>query len=365
MTKIVCLGDAMIDGSLFEESAASLGRFDVQASNWVNDWSELQHRRLKVEQEGPAIENVPPYFIEHSDSDMALGLFCPFSAAGMDAFENLRLIGVARAGTENVDIGAATERGIIVVNVMGRNAEAVSDFAIGMMLSESRNIARAHTAIHNQVWRKTFSNGSFIPEMRGKRIGIVGFGHIGRFIAEKLSGFKVDIAVYDPWVDKQAVSNASAVHVDKETLFKTSDYITLHARLTDDSRGLVGKSELELMKPTAYLINTARAGLVHMPALVQALEQQQIAGAALDVFEEEPIPDNHPLLKLDNVTLTTHIAGTTTEALTRSPKLLVEQVKAVLRGSKTASVKNPEVLNRPEVQAWITQMAAEVDGANG
>lgn len=362
MTKIVCLGDAMIDGHLFEQSATSIGRFNVYASNWVDDWNELQHRRLKVEQEGPGIESVPAYLTTHRDAEIALGLFCPFSAQAMDAFENLRLIGVARAGTENVDIQAATERGIIVVNVMGRNAQAVSDFAIGMMLSESRNIARAHAAIHNGVWRKTFPNSNFIPEMTGKRIGIIGFGHIGRLITEKLSGFKVEIAVYDPWVDKDAITHAGAIAVDKDTLFATSDYITVHARLTKESHGLVGAKELALMKPTAYVINTARAGLVDMDALVNALQNQQIAGAALDVFEEEPIPETHPLLKLDNVTLTTHIAGTTTEALTRSPKLLADQVQQVLRGQPTASVKNPSVLERTDVQAWLQQMAANVAG---
>lgn len=360
MAKIVCLGDAMIAGRQFEEAAKTLGNFEVVASDWETNWDQLQHRRLKIEQEGPGIEPVPEFYSQHQNADIAFGLFGPFSDKVMDSFEHLRLIGVARAGTENVDIAAATERGILVVNVMGRNAEAVSDFAIGMMLSESRNIARAHAAIHTGKWRKTFPNSNFIPEMKGKRIGIVGFGHIGRLIAEKLSGFKVDIAVYDPWIDEAVLTRYGATSVDKETLFKTSDYVTLHARLTKESTGLVGETELSLMKPTAYLVNTARAGLIDMDALMVALKNRQIAGAALDVFEEEPIPADHPILTLDNLTLTTHIAGTTTEALTRSPKLLVEQVRETLLGNGTSSVKNPSVLARAEVQAWLKHTLQEV-----
>lgn len=355
--KVICIGDAMIPGADFTKAAEALGPAERVTADWETDWPRLQHRRLVVEQQGPGVEPVPEAFRAHPDAEMVLGLFCPFSAEGMDALPNLRLIGVARAGTENVDLAAATARDIVVLNVLGRNAEAVSDFAVGLMLAEARNIGRAHAAIKSGQWRKQFPNSAFVPELRGKTVGIVGFGHIGRLVAKKLSGFGVNLLVFDPWVNPADIEAMGARAVDKATLFAEADFITLHARLTPESRHLVGREEIARMKPTAILVNTARSGLVDTDALVEALQEGRIAGAALDVFDVEPIPEGHPLLALDNVTLTSHIAGTTREALTRSPELLVNEVVNLLEGRK-AAVKNPEVLERPKVQAWLREAAA-------
>lgn len=352
--KILCIGDAMIPGIEFATAAQRLGTSEMVAADWETDWERLQHRRLVVEQEGPGIEDIPAVFLEHRDAEIVLGLFCPLSAESMNAFRNLKIIGTARAGTENVDIQAATERGIAVVHVMGRNAEAVSDYTIGLLLSETRNIARAHAAIQNGHWRKKFANSDYVPELKRKTVGIVGFGHIGRLVAKKLSGFDVRIVVYDPLVNEKSVQGFNVSLVDQEMLFREADFITLHARLTKDNHGFVGRSQLGLMKPTAYLLNTARSGLIDMDALVDALKEKRIAGAGLDVFEIEPIPPSHPILQLDNVTLTTHIAGTTREALTRSPELLVEEVCKLLTNEPGVTLKNPEVLNQPGFRDWLS-----------
>ncbi|MHB1684321.1 MAG: 2-hydroxyacid dehydrogenase [Bacilli bacterium] len=356
--KIVCVGDAMITGDAFAEAAGKLGASTIVSGDWETDWNRLQHRRLVVEQEGPAVESVPETFEQNLDAQIALGLFCPFSAESMDSFSNLRIIGVARAGVENVDVAAATERGILVFHITGRNAQAVSDFAVGMLLSEARNIARAHAAIGQGKWQKKFSNSSYVPELKGKTVGIIGYGHIGQLVAKKLSGFDVRILVYDPWFSGEAPYDA--VSVDKQTLFRESDFITLHARLSEQSRHLVGEEELALMKSTAYLINTARSGLINTDALVEALKAERIAGAGLDVFDIEPIPSDHPLLALNNVTLTTHIAGTTREALTRSPELLVEQIDKFLAGQANVTLKNPEVLEREHVRMEIERLTEQL-----
>lgn len=358
--KIVCVGDAMIPGEDILSAAKQLGTADYQVADWERDWKKLQNRRLIVEQQGPGAESIPEIFCEHTNTEIALGLFCPFSADMMDRVPNLRLIGVARAGVENVDVAAATLRGILVLHVMGRNAEAVSDFTVGMLLSEVRNIARAHTAIHNREWRKEFSNSEYVPELKGKTVGIVGFGYIGRLVAQKLSGFGVTILAYDPWVNQAGVECNGVHFVDKETLFETADFITLHARLNEGSKYLVGANEFDRMKQTAYLVNTARSGLVDTAALVTALRDRRFAGAALDVFDVEPIPENHPLLSLDNVTLTTHIAGTTREALTRSPELLVNEIEQLLDGQECGALQNPEVLNDPSVREWLRSAAKQL-----
>ncbi|HEU4974354.1 MAG TPA: 2-hydroxyacid dehydrogenase [Baekduia sp.] len=360
--KVLCIGDAMIPGVDLAESASALGTTEVVATDWERDWSGLQHRRLVVEQRGPAAEPVPDAFADHRDADVGLGLFAPWSAEGMDRFEQLRLIGVARAGVENVDLAAATERGILVLNVLGRNAEAVSDYTVGMILAEARNIARSHAAISAGQWRKEFSNSAFVPELHGKTIGIVGFGHIGQLVARKLGGFQVRVLAFDPFASPDALAAAGAHAATLDQLLRESDVVTLHARLTPESQGLIGRDELAKMQPTAYLVNTARSGLVDGDALVDALREQRIAGAALDVFDREPLAEGDPLLELDNVTLTSHLAGTTREALTRSPELLVGAVRDVLAGRPSPSLRNPEVLDRTDVRGWL-ESTRTTDGA--
>jgi D-3-phosphoglycerate dehydrogenase len=356
------VGDAMILGSEFKLAAEKfLSRFlgDVKVGNWETDWPKLQERRLVVEKKGPEIEVVDSLILQHGrDAEFLAGLFLPVSSKVFEAMPKLRIAGVSRAGVENVNVAEATKRGIVVFNIEGRNAEAVSDYAIGLMLAECRNIARAHFAIKNGQWRKEFSNSSWVPELKGKKVGIIGFGYIGRLVAQKLSGFGVTRLVYDPFVSPEDIRAAGCTPADKETLFKESDFVTLHARMSESTKNMVGEKELALMKPTAYLINTARAGMIDQNALAAALKEKRIAGAGLDVFIDEPPKPDNPLLALDNVTLTTHLAGTTREALTRSPEILMEDVARLLSGQKPRFVVNTEVLQRPEFNTWLAEVQA-------
>jgi D-3-phosphoglycerate dehydrogenase len=297
---------------------------------------------------------VDALILEHGqDAELLAGLFVPISSKVFDAMPKLRIAGVSRAGVENVNVAEASKRGVVVFNIEGRNAEAVSDFAIGMMLAECRNIARAHFAIKSGQWRKAFSNSDWVPELKGKKVGIIGFGYIGRLVAQKLSGFGVTRLVYDPFVGAEDVRAAGCVPVDKETLFKESDFVTLHARMSESTKNMVGEKELAWMKPTAYVVNTARAGMIDANALAAALQEKRIAGAGLDVFPDEPPKPDSPFLALDNVTLSTHIAGTTKEALSRSPEILMEDIALLLKGQKPRFVVNKEVLERPEFKTWL------------
>ncbi|CAL8980750.1 Hydroxypyruvate reductase [Rhodoplanes serenus] len=358
--KVLVVGDAMIRGDAFAASAQRIlgdRLAGLAAGEWESESGKLQARRLAVEKQGPEIEVVDPVITsEGRDAEILAGLFVPISSKVMDAMPKLRIAGVARAGVENVNVQAATERGILVFNVMGRNAEAVSDFAVGLMLAESRNIARSHMGIKTGTWRKAFSNSDWVPELKGKTVGLVGFGFIGSLVAKKLSGFDVKLLVHDTWVDPQAIRAAGATPVDKDTLFRESDFVSLHARLLPGGAKLVGAAELALMKPTAYLINTARAGLVDEAALVTALKEKRIAGAALDVHSSEPIAPGSEILTLDNVTLTSHIAGTTREALTRSPDLLFGDIARLFTGEAPNGIANPEVLKDPRFQAWLAEV---------
>jgi D-3-phosphoglycerate dehydrogenase len=173
-----------------------------------------------------------------------------------------------------------------------------------------------------------------------------------------LVGFGVSRLVYDPFVAAEEVRAAGCIPADKETLFKESDFVTIHARMSESTKNLVGEKELAVMKPTAYLINTARAGMIDQDALAAALKQKRIAGAGLDVFIDEPPKPDNPLLALDNVTLSTHLAGTTREALTRSPEILMEDVAKLLSGQKPRFVVNKDVLQRPEFKTWLAGVQA-------
>ncbi len=360
--KGLLLGDAMIGYKGFRGAWDKYLRDygDVQfAGDWEPSWDKLQHRRLEVEKRGPEIEPCDPLILEHgAGANVLMGLFIAVSSKVMEAMPDLRVVGVSRAGLENVNVAEATKRGILVFNVMGRNAHAVSDFAVGMMLAECRNIARAFCSIKQGQWRKTFSNSANIPELGGKTVGLVGFGNIGRLVAKKLSGFEAEVIVYDPYANPEAIAAAGCKLVDIETLFKSADFISIHARLTEKNKGMINDGLIRLMKPTAYFINTGRAGLVDQDALASALEEKRIAGAALDVFTSEPIPADSRFLKLDNVTLTTHIAGTTTDALTNSPYLLAADVAAFLKGEKARFIVNPEVLDQDGFKAWLAGVRA-------
>lgn len=315
----------------------------------------------RIQKNGPNDELIPAGFSEHKDAELLAGSFCPFSAQGLDVFENLHVIGVIRAGLENIDVAAASERGIAVVNANGRNADAVSDFTIGMMLSEARNIARAHHSIVSGGWQEEFASSATTPDLRRKTIGLFGFGAIGKLMAEKLSGFHVNLIIYDPYIQHAVVDPFSGKLVDKATLFKESDFVCVHARLTSENQHTIGKAEFELMKPSAYFINTARAGLVDYAALVSALREHRIAGAALDVFDNEPLAADDPLRTLDNVTLTTHRAGATVDAANNSPRLIFERMQQIIAGNPTDGFVNPAVLQDARFQEWRTKAKAELD----
>ncbi len=357
MKKVILSGDPMITSDLFLKGFEKhLSKYfdKIVTEDFETDWASLQDRRLKVEQQGPEIEVVPEVILrEGKDAELLAGLFVPVNSKVFDAMPNLRIVGLARAGTENINLVEATKRGVLAFNVMGRNAEAVSDFAIGLMLAESRNIAKAHLSLRNGGWQKEFSNVNFVPQLKNKIVGIAGFGYIGKMVAKKLSGWDLEVVVYDDYVSKEDVEALGYRKVDKETIFKESDFLSIHLRMTPETKHWADKTHLDLMKKEAYLINTGRSGLIDMDYLAEILSKKQISGAGLDVFDDEPLKEDSIWRKLDNVTTTTHIAGTTTEVFTQSPFLLFEDIEKLIKGEKANFILNPEVLENKEFKAWL------------
>jgi D-3-phosphoglycerate dehydrogenase len=256
-------------------------------------------------------------------------LFVDFCPVPESIVKMVKLIGVSRTGVSNVALEAARNSSVPVINISGRNAVAVAEFTIAMMLAVSRNLAYAHHSLKLGQWKKDFC---YEPvELETKQVGLIGFGEIGRLVAKKLSGFGCKIVYYDPYYTEHQDYAESAGF---DELIKNSDFISVHVRLTEATRGLIGRRELEGMKSSAFLINTARAEIVDGPSLLAALRAKKIRGAALDVFPEEPLTRDSEYLRLDNLVLTSHIAGSTPEALEKSADLLYGNFIDYQKGSR-------------------------------
>lgn len=328
--KMVGIGDLYIPGRVIRD-----GFKHWEENGWhmeVGDWhhrdlEQLQHDNLVIEQNGPDGIDLPDHLIRlAADAELLIVQFCPVSKALMDRAPRLKAIGVLRAGMENIDAAEAARRGIQLFHTPGRNAESVSDFAVGLILAEARHIAKAHSGMKQGDWPKTFANEPF--ELRGKTVGIVGLGDIGRKVIRKLSGFEPRFLAFDPFAKRDDFLQQYGVKFadSLEQLLSEADIVTLHARLTPDTKHLMNEFRLSQMKRHAILINTARSGLVDEQALIEALRSRRIGGAALDVFDQEPLPADHPLLTLPNVTLAPHLAGSTNDAFINTPKLLAERM---------------------------------------
>jgi D-3-phosphoglycerate dehydrogenase len=257
----------------------------------------------------------------------------------------LKFLGVCRADLAFVDIKAATERGIPVVNTPARNAAGVAELTVGLMLSLLRNIPQAHQMIISGSWvDPTAAYHSMRgTELGGKTVGIVGFGAIGRRVAKIVSAFDSSVLAYDPFLDPNIIKKAGARPVELDELMKESDIITLHASTTPEAMGLISAQRIALMKRTAYLINAANYFLLDNEAIIQALKEKRIAGAAFDVFETWPVRSDSPLLKMDNVVLTPHIGGATAETVVRYSTMIVDDVERFLKGERPVNLLNPQV----------------------
>jgi D-3-phosphoglycerate dehydrogenase len=258
----------------------------------------------------------------------------PLSASIMDRCPSLKFVAVSRGGPVNIDMRAARQRNIIVVNTPGRNASAVAEFTIGAILAETRLITRGHDALRRGEWRgdlyRADRTGEELSEMT---VGVIGYGEIGTRVVRLLKAFGCRVLVSDPYVQLSASDRADGVEqVALERLLAESDVVTLHPRVTKETEKLINAETLAQMKPSAILINTARGPLVDYDALYEALKGKRIRSAMLETFAVEPVPADWPLLKLENVTLTPHIAGASVKTITYAAGLAATEVRRYLAG---------------------------------
>ena len=287
-------------------------------------------------------------------------------AATIDAFPKLSLIACLRGTPVNVDVDHATSRGIPVIYTPGRNAESVADLVLGLMYSCVRQIARAHHLVVSRelteereerpgrkdvVWRPSDPSGVVPylefkgPELSRLTLGLLGFGAIGRRVGSKAVALGMRVVVYDPFVDGGLISRSGCEPISFDALFAESDVLSLHAP-GQNGTPLVGRDQLGSMKPTSYLINTARASVLDYDALLAALQAGRLTGAGLDVFPDEPLSSRNPMLELPNVTLTPHIGGASANVIEHQSELLLHSMRALAgENADAAFVHNRQALD--------------------
>jgi len=244
----------------------------------------------------------------------------------IEAADSLKVIGRAGVGLDNVDVDAATKKGIIVMNTPLGNTISTAEHTMALILALARNISQASLSMRENKWeRKKFMG----KELHGKIIGVVGLGRIGREVAKRAIGFGMKVLTFDPYISEDIASKIEVELVKYDELLKRSDYITFHIPLSDNTYHMLSDKELKMVKNTAYIINCSRGGIVDEEALCKALSEKNIAGAALDVYENEP-PESSPLFELDNVVLTPHLGASTEEAQLNVAVEVAEQVRDVL-----------------------------------
>ncbi|WP_085122891.1 2-hydroxyacid dehydrogenase [Tistlia consotensis] len=247
---------------------------------------------------------------------------------------NLELIAVSRGGPVNVDRAAVKRRGIRLVSTPGRNADAVAEFAIGAILAETRLIRAGHEALRGGTWRGDLYRADRTGrELREMTVGVIGYGHIGSRLVRLLRVFGPRILVADPYVQLSREDQEAGVEqVGLERLLEESDVVTLHARVTPETTGFLGAEQFARMKPGALFVNTARGPMVDYDALYRALASRHLGGAMLETFAVEPVPPDWPLLQLDNVTLTPHIAGASVRTITLAAEMIAEDIRRHFAG---------------------------------
>jgi len=262
----------------------------------------------------------------------------------IESADALKLIVICRGGPVNVNIEAATERGIPVCFSPARNASATAEYTIGLLLAAMRRLAEGHRDLKQGVWRGDFyayeDAGS---EVEGKTVGLIGFGAVGSRVARVLRAFGAEVLVADPYVKPEQVEAVGATTCTLEELLPRADAISLHARLTPETHHIIGRAEIAKLPRGAVLVNSARGGLLDYDAVCDALESGHLRAAAFDVYDPEPRPAGSRLFTAPNVTLSPHIAGASRETAERAAVIAAQEVARYLRGERPVNVSNPAV----------------------
>lgn len=329
--KVVCIGDAFITTEMMENGVRPyLGENDTLNVFFFGDPDKSKMRDIIKNIEARNFEGIemPEGLYEAmADADLLVVHLCPIKRDLFEIAKNLKAVMSCRGGLENIEVDAATEHKVIVSNNPAHNANAVAEFTVAMILSETRNVARSHMALKNGEWRLEYPNTrTTVKEMHDLTVGLVGFGSIGRLVAYKLSTFGCKILVSDPFLKECDVDYVTLVSFDE--LLQQSDIVSLHAR---SNGAIMTDREFGLMKQNSYFINSARSYLVETEAFKRAMDSGKLLGAAIDIFETEPdIPEFYR--QYDNITLTNHLGGITINSFRDAPGYAMKNYLGYLRG---------------------------------
>lgn len=339
MTNVVVIGDPFVPvdnlaaaaKGLKLESPVNIQRFDWQAEKSRSEFREV----IKIlEHDGPnGFELSSDILAAVPTAEYLLVHLAPVSQKLLAHAKKLKMIGTCRGGLEHIDLAEVKKsKELSVINVI-RNAEPVADFTIGLMYATVRNIAASAIQVKNGDWPQNFPNDAYKTSFSNLKVGLVGLGHIGKIVAKRLTALGLEVSAYDAFAQQAALEQEGYPIKLKslQEIFSDSDVVSLHLRVVPETINLIDQSLLQLMKPSAYLINTARPDIIKQEDLIECLTKKKIAGAGIDVLWEEPITPDEPLLRLDNVVITSHIAGDTIDAIERSPQLLQKEMNKVLQ----------------------------------
>jgi D-3-phosphoglycerate dehydrogenase len=278
----------------------------------------------------------------------------PLSRDTINALQKCKIVCRTGVGVDRMDLQAAADKGLIVSNAAGCNSIEVAEHTIGLLLAMSRKILRMNQYVREGRWQRHSAElHAYRGEVRrvtGQTLGIIGLGNVGRQVAPRARGIGLNVQAYDPYLPDHIAAGLNVPLVPLEQLLRTSDFVTLHAPLYKETRQIINAESLKLMKSTAYLINAARGPLVDTNALMDALEEGRLAGAALDVTDPEPLPANHPILELDNVIVTCHTAANSNESYIACQSHAAREVVRVLKGQAPQT---------PITDPWLLAEAAD------
>ncbi|PKO15362.1 phosphoglycerate dehydrogenase [candidate division BRC1 bacterium HGW-BRC1-1] len=259
------------------------------------------------------------------------------TAEVFEAAKNLKVVGRAGVGLDNVDVAAATKKGVIVMNTPGGNTISTAEHSFAMLTSLARNIPQANASMHEGKWDKKKYVG---VELHNKVLGIIGMGRIGGEVARRAQAYGMQIMAYDPFISQEVVKRLGITQATVDEIAAKADFITVHSPLNDATRGIVGAKQFEMMKPGVRVINCARGGIIDEEALLEAVKSGKVAGAALDVFTQEPLATDSPFRGFDNVILTPHLGASTSEAQEGVAKEVAEQIVDALSGKTIRNAAN-------------------------
>src|SRR5881296_939711 len=276
------------------------------------------------------------------DADALVVVYSPITRGVMSALKNLKVVVRTGVGYDVIDVPAATELGVIVVNIPDLWIREVANHALALLLAWNRGVVVMDRQVRAGAWSGRVPGGH-TGALHGETVGIVGLGNIGSAFARRVAALETKVIACDPYVDDERFAALGVERVSLETLAERADYVSVHTLLNAETRHLIGEAFFTRMKPTAILINTSRGPVVDEQALARALRDKRLAGAALDVWEEEPVAASNPLLKMDNVIATPHAAYFSSPAVAQVPRRCGEEVARVLTGQRPLNVVNPEV----------------------